>query len=176
MNYRNMNYDVNGVSRRLLSAPRTRLAFVLGLVAVTLGVATSGCSWRTDGDPYTGMAYVDLRSPDPVIRMRAANIRGKLRDYNAVPALIENLRDDEKSNRLWAHIALLQIYHGPGHETYPRPFGYHWGAEIKDRNMAIRLWEDWWEKTGRQLAADQSAPPKEDESRIEDVPEPPRGA
>lgn len=126
---------------------------LIGLVLCTL--CGAGCV--NPRYPTTGDTHSDLRSPDPQVRMVASRKAGKQRDYSAVPTLLQNLREEDPNNRLWGHIALLMIYHGPGYAAEKkipeRPFQFDAFSEDEAaREAAIRRWEQWWDTEGKKLA------------------------
>ena len=130
-----------------------------------LGVLLAGCSFNPS-TPITGEPHVDLRSSDPMLRMRACSNAGDLRDFSAVPYLIENLRHEEQPTRLFAHTALIQIYYGPEEMRAfgakglipPRPFGYDFVTQdTRHREDTVERWQAWYDTAGVKLDAEQRA-------------------
>ncbi len=141
-----------------------------------LGLLLTGCSFNPS-TPTTG-THADLQSPDPLLRMRASTNVGRVRDYSAVPYLIENLRHEEQPTRFWAHTGLILIYYGREQlEAYadkklipPRPFGYDSVTEkSRDREDAVQRWQHWYDTAGKKLQAEQRAaraePPRRENTR-----------
>ncbi len=122
------------------------------LAGIVLLVA-SGCLFNPS-DPVTGQAYADLRSPDPRVRWNASLAVGQRRDFDAVPYLIENLRNDDFTTRAGAQAGLLLIYHGPGRKgfDYPPPFPYDSVEPGPVQEAGIEAWEKWWATDGKKLA------------------------
>lgn len=70
---------------------------------IAILILLSGCSSPSD------RLRTDLKSPDPMIRAKACERLGQLKDRNAVPLLIELLADTIAPVRLNAALALAKI-------------------------------------------------------------------
>ncbi len=87
----------------------------------------------------TGVAYVDLRSPDPLVVIAATRGVAAKKNMEAVPYLIENLRSTDAAVRMWSILALTKFTGGDR-------YGYvSWGT-LGDREAAVERWEHWLEQ------------------------------
>ncbi|MFQ5653463.1 MAG: HEAT repeat domain-containing protein [Planctomycetota bacterium] len=129
--------------------------FLLALVLLP------GCA--NPSSPRTHDPHIDIRSPDPVVRMQAMMAIAEARDYGSIPRLIESLRDPDQWVRHMAHTALIKL-------SDRDDLGYHFLDDRARRHEAIERWERWYEQEGRKLGEEKAQRPAGEPSPGEDEP------
>lgn len=115
-------------------------------------VALSGTACFSTSTPATGDPYYDLRSDDDHTVINATVAAGKLRDRNAVPHLVHNLRHEDPWIRCQSVMALILI-RGTADNL---GFDFSEPDESK-REHAVKRWEQ-WVQDGAPSAVPTSAP------------------
>ena len=118
-----------------------RFSLLFVSFAVIIPPLVAGC--RSTSDPATGDPEVDLAHADPRVRIQASFQVVTEDREDLYPQLIHNLRDRDGAVRLFTSIALRKL---SGED-----FGYRAYGTLGEREVAIRLWEDWWQTKNRGL-------------------------
>lgn len=106
------------------------------LAVLLMSASAVGCS-------IAPKSFRKMNDPAPIVRARAVGLAEGLPAEEAVPSLIEHLRDPDPVVRMAASEELRK--------KTGQSLGFlPWGNE-EEREAAVNRWRDWWARRGGQV-------------------------